>query len=79
MDRLQAAVSKSREHHVAFATDAGSFDAHIDACEGLGSNATGFALRGPIASGPYQGRSFIGTYDHTKAALTSQVLPDDQR
>ncbi len=61
---LQAAVSNSREHqHVAFATDEGSFEAHMDACEELGGNAPGVVIRGHIASGPYQGRSFIGTYD----------------
>ena len=61
---LQAAVGNGREHqHVAFATDEGSFEAHIDACEDLGGNAPGVVIRGHIASGPYQGRSFIGTYD----------------
>ena len=61
---LQTAVGNSREHqHVAFATDEGSFEAHVDACEDLGGNAPGVVIRGHIASGPYQGRSFIGTYD----------------
>jgi len=61
---LQSAVNNSREHqHVAFATDEGSFEAHMDACEELGGNAPGVVIRGHIASGPYQGRSFIGTYD----------------
>ena len=61
---LQAAVGNRSEHqHVAFATDEGSFEAHVDACEDLGGNAPGVAIRGHIASGPYQGRSFIGTYD----------------
>ena len=53
---LQAAVGNSREHqHVAFATDEGSFEAHVDACEDLGGNAPGVVIRGHIASGPYQG------------------------
>ena len=61
---LQAAVCNSRDHqHVAFVTDEGSFEVHVDACEDLGGNAPGVVIRGHIASGPYQGRSFIGTYD----------------
>jgi hypothetical protein len=60
---LQAAVRAPDHQYVAFATDEGSFEAQIDACEDLGGNAAGVALRGQVASGPYQGRSFIGTYD----------------
>jgi hypothetical protein len=61
---LLAAMANDREHkHVAFETDEGSFEAHIDGCDDLGGNALGVAIRGHIVSGCYQGRSFIGTYD----------------
>jgi hypothetical protein len=61
---LQSAVGNNREHeHVAFATDEVSLEAHLDACEDLGGNAPGVVIRGRVASGPYEGRSFIGTYD----------------
>lgn len=35
---LQAAVCAPDHQHVAFATDEGSFEAQIDACEDLGGN-----------------------------------------
>jgi hypothetical protein len=63
---LQAALGNGQGHrHVAFATDEGSFEANLDACEDLGGNAPGVVIRGHITSGPYRGRSFIGTYDPT--------------
>ena len=75
---LQAAVCNSRDHqHVAFVTDEGSFEVHVDACEDLGANAPGVVIRGHIASGPYQGRSFIGTYDPSthKGGLNLSAAP----
>ena len=57
---LQAAAGPN--HHLAFATDEGTFEAHVDACEDL-DGAAGVVISGHVTSGPYEGRSFIGTYD----------------
>jgi hypothetical protein len=61
---LQAAVSNARNHqHVSFDTEEGPLEAHLDACEEVGNNAPEVVMRGHVASGPYKGRAFVGTYD----------------
>jgi hypothetical protein len=52
-------------------------EAHLDACEDLTDKAVGVTIRGRIVSGPYQDRSFIGTYDpasHT-GSLNLSISP----
>jgi hypothetical protein len=46
-----------------FDTEEGRIEAHLDACEDLNDREIGVTIRGRIAAGPYEGRSFIGTYD----------------
>jgi hypothetical protein len=61
---LRAALKASAEpQRVWFDTEEGRVEAHLDACEELSDKSIGVTIRGHIASGPYQGRSFIGTYD----------------
>jgi hypothetical protein len=60
---LRAALQVAANQPVWFDTEEGRIEAHLDACEDLGEKAVGVTIRGCIASGPYQGRSFIGTYD----------------
>jgi hypothetical protein len=70
---LQGSISRA---HVSFDTDEGRFEAHIHVCDMLPDDA-GVAVQGNITSGPYEGRSFVGTYDpHThKGRLNLAAAP----
>jgi hypothetical protein len=61
---LQTLLKKDQQdRQVTFDTEEGRFEARLAACQDLeGQAAPGVVIRGRITSGPYQGRSFIGTY-----------------
>ena len=63
--RRAALRTAANSQPVWFNTEEGRIKAHLDACEDLSDKTVGVSIRGYIASGPYQGRSFIGTYDPT--------------
>lgn len=75
---LRPALRPAAEpQRVWFDTEEGRVEVQVDACEDLTDKTVGVAIRGHIASGPYQGRSFIGTYDpasHTGSLNLSTVL-----
>jgi hypothetical protein len=58
-----ALKASAKPQRVWFDTEKGRVETHLDACEDLSDKAVGVTIRGHIASGPYQGRSFVGTYD----------------
>ena len=61
-DLLRSVVSRGQHRLVSFRTDEGVIEASIDAEQDL-EDAAGVVIRGNIASGPFKGRPFIGTYD----------------
>src|SRR5262245_33077021 len=60
----EAALVRAIEKHVPvmFRTDEGVLDARLAAVEDRRDEA-GLALRGGIVSGPFQGHTFVGSYD----------------
>jgi len=56
------AHATDRRAPVVFRVDEGMLEAHLDAVEALPVEA-GLAITGSIVSGPYQGHTFVGSYD----------------
>jgi hypothetical protein len=71
---LQAAAGRRR---VCFDTEEGRIEAHLETCKDLSNRAVGVAIRGHITSGPYHGRSFVGTYDPAQhiGTLNLSLMP----
>jgi hypothetical protein len=60
----EAALAHAIDRHapVVFRVEEGVREVRLDALEGLRDDA-GLAIRGSIVSGPYQGHTFVGSYD----------------
>lgn len=64
----EATLAHATDKHapVVFRVDEGTLEVHLDGVEDLRDEA-GLAIRGSIVSGPYQGHTFVGSYDtHTR-------------
>jgi hypothetical protein len=61
---------------VVFRVDEGVLEARLDAVEDLRDEA-GLAISGSIVSGPYQGQTFVGSYDakRRRGCLKLQSVP----
>jgi len=62
---------------VVFRVDEGVLEAHLDGVEDL-RDEVGLAISGSIVSGPYQGQTFVGSYDGKKRrdASSSRAFTD---